>query len=72
MLTRIFNKLEFWYVNYIRPSDERKRRFLIKLGARIDQGTRFNCTTAVFGSEPYLLEVGRNCLFLHKIKRNSM
>ena len=63
MMTRILNTLVFYWVNYICPSHERKRRFLIKQGARIGKGTRFNCTTNAFGSEPYLITVGEDCLF---------
>lgn len=40
-----------------------KREFLIRKGAVIGEGTRLNCTTNAFGTEPYLIEVGRDCLF---------
>ena len=60
MLKIIFNKIKHVYIN---RSYEAKRKYLIKQGARIGQGTRLNCTTNAFGSEPYLIEVGENCLF---------
>lgn len=63
MLNKIFKKIEFLYVNYLFPSNERKRQFLIKQGAKIGKGTRFNCNTAALGTEPYLIEIGENCLF---------
>ena len=32
-------------------------------GANVGDGTRLNCDPGAFGSEPYLVEVGENCLF---------
>ncbi len=63
MIKKLLKEFEFLYVNRCFPSHERKRRFLIKQGARIGKGTRFNCYTSAFGSEPYLVEVGQDCLF---------
>ena len=40
-----------------------KREYLIKQGATIGEGTRFNCSTDAFGSEPYLVTIGKDCLF---------
>lgn len=42
---------------------EAKRKYLIKRGALIGEGTRLNCGTQAFGTEPYLVTCGRNCLF---------
>lgn len=48
---------------YANTSWERKRRFLLKRGAQIGEGTRLNCRVNAFGSEPYLIRVGKDCLF---------
>ena len=37
-------------------------------GVRIGDGTRLNCSVDAFGSEPYLVEVGENCLFASDIR----
>ena len=54
--------MKLW-VNRIHPTWEGKRKYLIKQGARIGKGTRLNCSTKAFGSEPYLITCGENCLF---------
>ena len=40
-----------------------KREYLRKLGVTIGDKTRLNCGVNAFGSEPYLVEVGDDCLF---------
>lgn len=40
-----------------------KIKYLRKQGANIGDGTRLICQTGAFGSEPYLVNVGKNCLF---------
>lgn len=47
---------------------ESKRRYLIAQGAVIGEGTRLMCSTDSFGSEPYLVTVGKNCEFAGEIK----
>lgn len=47
---------------------ENKRKYLIKQGAKIGKGTRLNCDISAFGTEPYLIEVGENCLFAADIR----
>lgn len=47
---------------------ESKRRYLIEQGAVIGEGTRLMCSTDSFGSEPYLIRVGKNCEFAGEIK----
>lgn len=42
---------------------EGKRKYLEKRGAKIGFGTRINCTTDSFGTEPYLIKCGKDCLF---------
>ena len=52
----ILQRLEKLWVNKIHPTYEGKRKYLIKQGAKIGVGTRLNCLTGAFGSEPYLVE----------------
>lgn len=47
---------------------ESKRTYLISLGADIGEGTRLMCSTDSFGSEPYLVRVGKNCVFSGDVK----
>lgn len=44
-------------------SMDNKVKYLKKQGARIGNNTRLMCKVSAFGSEPYLIEVGENCLF---------
>lgn len=59
----ILQKIEKLWVNKIHPTYEGKRKYLIKQGATVGIGTRLNCLTGAFGSEPYLVECGEDCLF---------
>ena len=45
-----------------------KNKYLIEKGAVIGEGTRLNCRTDAFGSEPYLIKVGKNCLFADGVR----
>lgn len=47
---------------------ESKRNYLIKKGAKIGEGTRLNCSSSSFGTEPYLITVGNDCLFASGVK----
>lgn len=47
---------------------EAKRKYLIKKGAKIGKGTRINGALNTFGTEPYLIEVGENCLFAYDVR----
>ena len=60
MLKTIINRLEFYYVN---RSQSAKINYLRKQGAKIGRGTKLNCTTNAFGTEPYLVEVGEMSYF---------
>lgn len=48
---------------YVNSSNSRKVAYLKKRGASIGLGTRFVCGVECFGSEPYLISVGDDCLF---------
>ena len=46
---------------------EGKRKYLEKRGAIIGDGTRLNCSTDSFGTEPYLIRCGKDCLFANGV-----
>ena len=48
-------------------SYESKILYLRAQGAKIGNGTRLICSVDAFGSEPYLISVGENCLFSHNV-----
>lgn len=64
---KVLNKIERYYVDHIHPTYEKKNNYLRKRGAQIGDNTRLNCTTSAFGSEPYLISVGKDCLFAANI-----
>ena len=47
---------------------EGKNRYLREKGAIIGEGTRLNCSISSFGTEPYLITVGKNCLFADGVR----
>ena len=42
-------------------------KYLREQGARIGDGTRLNCEIDSFGTEPYLISVGQDCLLAYDI-----
>ena len=58
---KIFEKVHLIFIR----SFEQKRKYLIKNGAKIGEGTRIFGPVSTFGSEPYLIEVGEKCQFSH-------
>src|SRR5699024_4207482 len=56
-LTKIFKMIK---ANY---SWETRRDYLLSQSAKIGEGTRLNCKVSAFGTEPYLISIGDNCLF---------
>ena len=64
MIRRIIRKIKVFVAN---RNWENKRNYLIAQGASIGQGTRLNCGIEAFGSEPYLIRVGRDCLFAKNV-----
>lgn len=42
-------------------------KYLRKKGSKIGEKTKLLCSTVCFGSEPYLIEIGDNCLFSSNI-----
>ena len=60
MLKKILVRLEFYFANRSQPA---KVEYLRKQGAKIGEGTRLNCRTSAFSTEPYLIEVGAMSYF---------
>ena len=57
---KIKNKIRIWLANRDYSS---KIKYLRSQGANIADDTRLICQVSAFGSEPYLISVGKNCLF---------
>lgn len=51
------------YIYIINKNNKTKLNYLRKLGAKIGNKTRLNCKVQAFGTEPFLIEVGEDCLF---------
>ena len=60
MIKKIIRKLKYFYAN---RSKLARVDYLRQQGAIIGVGTELNCNTTAFGTEPYLIEVGKLCLF---------
>ena len=60
IIIKTIHRVELLYAN---SSYERKRQYLIKNGAIIGNKTRLNCHVDAFGTEPFLITVGDDCLF---------
>lgn len=60
MVKKITKKIELLLAN---RNYESKRKYLIKKGAVVGEGTRLNCKVSAFGTEPYLITCGKDCLF---------
>lgn len=56
---KIFNSI---YKKIFLNDTKRKRKYLIKKGAKIGDDTRVLSNVDAFGSEPYLIEIGEKCL----------
>lgn len=55
--------LHFLQSKLINRSQKSKIKYLRKQGCKIGKSTRLLCNTSAFGTEPYLVEVGEDCLF---------
>lgn len=60
ILYKIYKKL------FLR-SYKAKRNYLIKQGAKIGENTRIIADISSFGTEPYLVEIGKNCLISNSV-----
>lgn len=63
-MLRLLKKIRYYLAN---RNYESKRKYLISKGAKIGEGTRLNCSTTAFGTEPYLVTVGNDCLFAAEV-----
>ncbi len=63
-MNRIIKKFRQLVAN---TSWSRKRKYLINNGAHIGKGTRINCTVKMFGTEPYLIKIGEDCLIADEV-----
>lgn len=59
MVKRFCNRIHILFAN---SNWEHKRHYLIKKGSTIGEGTRLNCGVEAFGTEPYLITCGDDCL----------
>ena len=63
----LFSLFKLYYEKYrVNKTNERKCEWLRSQGAKIGNGTRFN-GNANLGSEPYLVEIGENCLIANDV-----
>lgn len=53
---------------YVNTSNSRRVNYLKKCGAVIGVGTRLNCNTKSFGTEPFLIAIGENCLLSSNVQ----
>ena len=60
MLLKLYRVIRYKLSN---RSWKGRRDYLIKKGAIIGEGTRLNCGIEAFGTEPYLIKCGSDCLF---------
>lgn len=49
-------------------SHDKKANYLRKRGVKVGTGNRFNCDLSFVGSEPYLVEIGSDCVFAGEVK----
>ena len=71
IISLIFVRLKKWYYS---TSYEKKIRYLRTLGTKIGEKTRVSCDLSFVGSEPYLVEIGEDCLLsqgLHLITHDG-
>lgn len=62
MIKRILLRLKaLWMLNY---SNETKIKYYRSLGVKIGEGCRFT-GRPLWGSEPYLIDIGKDCLITH-------
>ena len=64
MIIKIIRKIYITF--FIRNSNQRKK-YLIKKGAKIGKNTILISDINSFGSEPYLIEIGDNCLISSEV-----
>lgn len=60
ILKKALHRIELLFANL---SYENKLAYLRRQGAIVGDGTRLNCHVDAFGTEPFLIKVGKDCLF---------
>jgi len=65
LVKKIINRIKLKYYN---RTYEGKVKYLRSKGAKIGKNLRLNCDASCFGTEPYLIEVGDNCLFASGVR----
>jgi acetyltransferase-like isoleucine patch superfamily enzyme len=65
IIKKMKNRIRIYLAN---RNWESKRKYLVKEGATIGKGTRLNGDVLTFGTEPYLITVGENCLFADGVR----
>ncbi len=68
MIKSIIKKLTYYKANM---SQNAKVKYLREQGAKIGEETVLNCNTVSFGTEPYLIEVGKQCVFAAGVCLNT-
>ena len=63
----IIKRIKNFIIKYIMTSNKQKIKYLKKQGAIIGDKTRIYCGVEAFGSEPYLIKVGKDCLLTANI-----
>ena len=56
------NFVKLFIIQKANVSYESKLKYLRKLGVKIGDKTRLNCLVTAFGTEPYLITIGQDCL----------
>lgn len=67
IIIKVLKKINTRLINKSFTSFEEKRNYLINKGAKIGKDTRILSDISSFGSEPYLVEIGSNCLLSYGI-----
>lgn len=65
IIKKIINRVKLIIYN---RTYEGKVKYLRSKGAKIGKNLRLNCDASCFGTEPYLIEVGDNCLFASGVR----
>lgn len=65
LIKKVINRIKLMFYN---RTYEGKVKYLRSKGAKIGKNLRLNCEVSCFGTEPYLVEVGDNCLFASGVR----
>lgn len=68
MIKRLLNFIRYIWAN---SSNQRKVKYLRSMGCKIGDNNIILSSTSFCGSEPYLIEIGNDCLFSTDIKMTT-